>query len=190
MLKPLELDDFHAALTDASPGHPPGWDQGFAEGHAMGLAEAEAASDVLQAQTVQALADIGFAVNEATTLLMARLVPFLAALAGRILPELRRELAGEHIRATLLQFAAAELDQSLTVSVHPSAEAGLARCMPQGAPLRLTIRPDAGLLPGQILIGDPGTENERLYDSEALWTELARILAAFDTNAKETKSHG
>lgn len=190
MIKLLSLDDFQQALAEDSPGHPQGWEDGFSEGRACGLAEAAASQDVLQAEAVQALADIGFTVNEAVAVLTARLEPLFEALAAKILPRFRDQLASEHLCSLLMAEASKALNQALVVSVHPQTQPGLLPVMAQCSAPRITIREDAALLPGQVLISDGETHSESLFDSDALWAEISTILEAFDSTLKEAGNHG
>lgn len=121
------------------------------------------------------LLDLSFTYHEAAQAILAGLEPALAALFGRVLPQLARESLPGHITEQVMEMVEAASPASVLIEVAPQQHAALAQILSAdlGFPIAVAGRTDIPPNNARIKVDDA----ERYVDLDGT---LARISAAID----------
>lgn len=185
----LLLEDFETGARPAVKAPPQPEDlPGYSEGFAAGQEDASNRQMHLDAEVVQALAEMSFGYAEARQHILTALQPLFRTLIEKLIPELLDESYQTRVMSTLMDAVTQDIDQSLVLTVHPDHVAGLAALAARQSGLPISVRPDASLPLSAAIIGN-GTEETSL-DLDALRTALTTTLSAIFDLQEETLRHG
>ena len=180
-LESFESDPELAEKADA------GFAQGFVEGHAAGLAEAQATQTTLAHEFVQSVADLEFKYEEARSEITHAMGPLLSALANKVFPQCIADGFAEQIVALLLNAAAEHGGRRFALRVHPqhsdAVTAALATAAIDAHVVNApTLQPHAAWIQHEA--------GALQVDCDQLLNDIKAILSSVDVIQPRSETHG
>lgn len=130
-------------------------------------------------ETNEALAELSFGFEEASSAILAGLRPLFKQISEQIVPMTLQATLGHHLQTVLEKCAQETLIKGVTIRVHPDSVPALESALSSTPALTAIIAPDPSIPAGQILIVGP--EAEVLIDQSRLSQELQRTLAPLNS---------
>jgi len=179
-------------LAESVPSAPPGPSEDWQQGHAAGLAEAEAAmlarQDLLSDQIAQSVADHIFTHAQARRHVLSGLVPLFQALIGRVLPALAQTDFAPHLAQVLTAAAGADTGGPVAVHLHPDQVAAVADVLSILPPGQILLQPDPDQPLGTARFVTP--RGETALDTGQVLADASAILSALFDESEPRSDHG
>lgn len=182
----VSLESFEATEVQQS-GADGGFEQGFVEGHAAGIAAAHSEQSVLRKELVQSIADIEFKYNEARGEIIASLAPLFDGLVEKVFPRLVQDHFAAQIVATLAHVAEQAVVKKLQLRINPSQRDAILSAVSETG-IELTFEDDESLSETSALIGSD--RQEILIDFENLIHEIGTVLSTVQSYDQRTQTYG
>jgi len=186
MAQLFALESFDPAVPQESPTDV-AYQEGFAAGLEAGRSAAEAAQTALQADLVQAVADLEFTYSEARGEMTRALAPFMQALISKVLPHCVETGFAAQIAATITDHLRNGQSDGLSIITHPSQAPAIAAALGDRAD-RIAWGEDAALDRHAAWIGHQS--GELLINFDQLLDEITEILRALDPDTIRSDSNG
>ncbi len=162
------------------------------DGHRAGLAEAEAVAEAMESRlredVVQALVDIDFTYSEARAQVLRSLAPLMSRLFDRLLPELSKEVLGQHIVEQIVSQAQRDCAAPVVIKLHPDTLGRLPEDQFKGLVKTVRLQPDPGLTQGQAILA--AQDGETMLDIDGILDRVRDTYQALILETTAEARHG
>ena len=172
------LEDIRLIAFDK--GYAAGWDD------AVGAQNDDAAR--LKSEVARSVQAMAFGFQEARAHLLKSLAPLIAAMVGKLLPDVARASLGPIVLDQLMPMAEVLTDTPVTILLHPRARENIEALL-LGAPgLPVTLVEDRNLGEGQVYLKSP--EVETLIDLDRATADITAAIRGFFELTQEDRHYG
>lgn len=182
------LERFDAPNNAAPEPLPVTEQDGYAAGYEAGKQDEQARQDTLKAEVIEKLTDMSFVYAEAKQDVLASITPLIQTLADKLLPELTADVARVHLVDCLQKAAQSDVDQPMKLQAAQSDLEALKASLPEDLPMKVSVEPKEGLLPGECLITAPS--GETTLNATQLIENIREILSGMTQQTKRTAQNG
>jgi flagellar biosynthesis/type III secretory pathway protein FliH len=176
IISKTELEDIRLVAFDK--GYAAGWDD------AVGAQSDDAAR--LKAEVARSVQAMAFGFQEARAHLLKSLAPLIAAIVGKLLPDVARASLAPMVLDQLMPMAEVLTDVPVTILLHPRARVHIEALLLNAPGLPVTLTEDRNLAEGQVYLKSPTTETIIDLD-RAVFDITAAIRGFFELTAEDRK---
>jgi flagellar biosynthesis/type III secretory pathway protein FliH len=167
IISKTELEDTRLIAFDR--GYAAGWDD------AVGAQNDDAAR--LKSEVARSVQAMAFGFQEARAHLLKSLAPLIAAMVGKLLPDVARAALAPMVLDQVMPMAEVLTDAPVTILLHPRAREHIEALL-LGAPgLPVTLVEDRNLGEGQVYLKSPGTET--VIDLDRATADITAAIRGF-----------
>jgi flagellar biosynthesis/type III secretory pathway protein FliH len=178
IISKTELEDTRLIAFDK--GYAAGWDD------AVGAQSDDAAR--LKSEVARSVQAMAFGFQEARAHLLKSLAPLIAAMVGKLLPDVARASLAPMVLDQLMPMAEVLTDTPVTILLHPRARENIEALL-LGAPgLPVTLVEDRNLGEGQVYLKSPTVEI--LIDLDRATTDITAAIRGFFELTEEDRHYG
>ena len=178
IISKTQLEDIRLIAFDK--GYAAGWDD------AVGAQNDDAAR--LKSEVARSVQAMAFGFQEARAHLLKSLAPLIAAMVGKLLPDVARASLGPIVLDQLMPMAEVLTDTPVTILLHPRARENIEALL-LGAPgLPVTLVEDRNLGEGQVYLKSP--EVETLIDLDRATADITAAIRGFFELTQEDRHYG
>lgn len=164
----------------------------YEEGYRAGWEDAATAQASEQAQLRADLARnmqaLGFSYHEARVHVLRTVEPLIAAVVGRLLPEMARESLAPIVLETLMPLAEQMADAPVTLLVNPASRPVVEALLEQATGLPITLVDEPTLSDGQVSLRLGAAETR--VDLDHAVSEISSVVRSFFDLTEQEIRHG
>lgn len=178
IISKTELEDTRLVAFDK--GYAAGWDD------AVGAQNDDAAR--LKSEVARSVLTMAFGFQEARAHLLKSLAPLIAAMVGKLLPDVARASLAPMVLEQLMPMAEVLTDAPVTILLHPRAREAIEALLLNAPGLPVTLVEDRNLGEGQVYLKSPSTET--LIDLDRATTDITAAIRGFFELTQEDRQYG
>ena len=178
IISKTELEDTRLVAFDK--GYAAGWDD------AVGAQNDDATR--LKSEVARSVLTMAFGFQEARAHLLKSLAPLIAAMVGKLLPDVARASLAPMVLHQLMPMAEVLTDTPVTILLHPRAREAMEALLRNAPGLPVTLVEDRNLGEGQVYLKSPNTET--LIDLDRATTDITAAIRGFFELTQEDRHYG
>jgi flagellar biosynthesis/type III secretory pathway protein FliH len=178
IISKTELEDTRLIAFDK--GYAAGWDD------AVGAQSDDAAR--LKAEVARSVQAMAFGFQEARAHLLKSLAPLIAAMVGKLLPDVARASLAPMVLDQLMPMAEVLTDAPVTILLHPRAREAMEALLLNAPGLPVTLVEDRNLGEGQVYLKSPMVES--LIDMDRATADITAAIRGFFELTEEDRNYG
>jgi flagellar biosynthesis/type III secretory pathway protein FliH len=178
IISKTELEDTRLIAFDK--GYAAGWDD------AVGAQNDDAAR--LKSEVARSVLTMAFGFQEARAHLLKSLAPLIAAMVGKLLPDVARASLAPMVLEQLMPMAEVLTDAPVTILLHPRAREAIEALLLNAPGLPVTLVEDRNLGEGQVYLKSPSTET--LIDLDRATADITAAIRGFFELTQEDRQYG
>jgi len=178
IISKTELEDIRLMAFDK--GYAAGWDD------AVGAQSDDAAR--LKAEVARSVQAMAFGFQEARAHLLKSLAPLIAAMVGKLLPEVARASLAPLVLDQLMPMAEVLADTPITILLHPRARDHIEALLLNAPGLPVTLREDRNLGEGQVYL--KSLTSELIIDMDRATADITAAIRGFFELTEKDRKYG
>jgi flagellar biosynthesis/type III secretory pathway protein FliH len=178
IISKTELEDIRLIAFDK--GYAAGWDD------AVGAQSDDAAR--LKAEVARSVQSMAFGFQEARAHLLKSLAPLIAAMVGKLLPDVARAALAPIVLDHIMPMAETLTDTPITILLHPRARDAVEALLALAPSLPITLAEDRNLGEGQVYL--KSVADETLIDLDRATADITTAIRNFFELSEQDRRHG
>lgn len=167
-------------LTAFDKGYAAGWDD------AVGAQSDDAAR--LKAEVARSVQAMAFGFQEARAHLLKSLAPLIAAMVGKLLPDVARASLAPMVLDRIMPLAETLTDAPITILLHPRARDAVEALLTLAPGLPVSLVEDRNLGEGQVYL--KSTADETLIDLDRATADITAAIRGFFELSEQDRRYG